>query len=579
MQSILQMFAQPQFLLITLVTSCTSAVYGLITIWTACGRWYWPFRTLTLWVAILLLVPIGAGDVASFFLLATPLIVLAVLAANWLRPIEASGTKRARSFTFRVTDLLLAMVVVAVWLTTFSMLAVAVPVSNRSSLIAHAALAVTGGLVVAVTYRIVLGPWRFGMTALALGIIAGAAIVLPRLVSWLGPWHNLQTIAVIAYWLTGFALLIGLFSALVRYGWDGKVLSSGRYVARAATWVLVAVFGLPLAWLFAQLAWVPSLPAQPLDAPNHFNRLVAYFRLEPGVTRSQPVAHRDVGDIAEEAAALLEAPNFVVLMSPGEYRHVSPNRRREHYEVAQALSQLASFLEQESKRASEQKRHDRAARCAVAVVRLGAMYRRGGLVDDMMSSDLLIQHGEALIVDMREQIPPSDARHIGKLLRRTFSEADDWATVVDRELAYRQQAMGWSERLDEVLRVVLGKSPAYPQRPPVNEHGIHLETVSELIQADLAIRDFRSEHGRLPDKLEDLVPAFLPQLPRDLYGGGPLIYRRKESDFELYSVGRDTVDNGGKFDSTLYYNVSGIDLDLTMVKPRGRWSRRGISGP
>ena len=52
----------------------------------------------------------------------------------------------------------------------------------------------------------------------------------------------------------------------------------------------------------------------------------------------------------------------------------------------------------------------------------------------------------------------------------------------------------------------------------------------------------------IPRKLSDLVPAFLDELPTDPLSGASYVYRVASdgSDFELYSVGADQVDSGGK---------------------------------
>ncbi len=46
--------------------------------------------------------------------------------------------------------------------------------------------------------------------------------------------------------------------------------------------------------------------------------------------------------------------------------------------------------------------------------------------------------------------------------------------------------------------------------------------------------------------LDDLVPDYLPEVPDDPFGGGPLVYRRTATGYLLYSVGRDQRDDGGR---------------------------------
>jgi hypothetical protein len=51
--------------------------------------------------------------------------------------------------------------------------------------------------------------------------------------------------------------------------------------------------------------------------------------------------------------------------------------------------------------------------------------------------------------------------------------------------------------------------------------------------------------GALVERLEDLVPQFLPSVPLDPFDGQPLRYKGLPAGFEVYSIGADGRDNGG----------------------------------
>lgn len=64
--------------------------------------------------------------------------------------------------------------------------------------------------------------------------------------------------------------------------------------------------------------------------------------------------------------------------------------------------------------------------------------------------------------------------------------------------------------------------------------------------AALAIRRFEQDEGRLPERLETLVPTYIADLPQDEFlPGSNLIYKVQDGAFQLYSVGPDQVDDGG----------------------------------
>jgi hypothetical protein len=72
------------------------------------------------------------------------------------------------------------------------------------------------------------------------------------------------------------------------------------------------------------------------------------------------------------------------------------------------------------------------------------------------------------------------------------------------------------------------------------------ETQREMTITAIALQRFRLHHGQYPERLNDLIPEFLAEPPRDWMDGQPLRYRRNPNDtFTLYSVGEDLRDDGG----------------------------------
>jgi hypothetical protein len=61
----------------------------------------------------------------------------------------------------------------------------------------------------------------------------------------------------------------------------------------------------------------------------------------------------------------------------------------------------------------------------------------------------------------------------------------------------------------------------------------------------LAVERYRLETGRLPARLDDLVPAFIDTVPHDPFDGRPLRYVRRQRGYVVYSIGRDRTDDDG----------------------------------
>jgi hypothetical protein len=61
----------------------------------------------------------------------------------------------------------------------------------------------------------------------------------------------------------------------------------------------------------------------------------------------------------------------------------------------------------------------------------------------------------------------------------------------------------------------------------------------------LAAERFRQDQGRWPASLRELVPAYLSEVPIDLFDGQRLRLKRVDDGLVIYSVGKDGEDNGG----------------------------------
>jgi hypothetical protein len=73
-------------------------------------------------------------------------------------------------------------------------------------------------------------------------------------------------------------------------------------------------------------------------------------------------------------------------------------------------------------------------------------------------------------------------------------------------------------------------------------------TELRLLATEYAIRRYLEEHGASPKKLDDLIPDYLPKKLLDPFShdGQTFHYQVKEFDYNLYSVGPNGVDDGGR---------------------------------
>ncbi len=87
-----------------------------------------------------------------------------------------------------------------------------------------------------------------------------------------------------------------------------------------------------------------------------------------------------------------------------------------------------------------------------------------------------------------------------------------------------------------------------------------------LVEAALALAVYRARHGKYPERLEELVPELLPQVPPDLFTSGQkVIYRREGEGYVLYSVGKNGADDGG-----LPQSLKNMDDLGFFIQPRSK---------
>jgi hypothetical protein len=135
--------------------------------------------------------------------------------------------------------------------------------------------------------------------------------------------------------------------------------------------------------------------------------------------------------------------------------------------------------------------------------------------------------------------------------------ADARAALIDRLWAESWQAIDdyWANLQEQTARPYLDREDLpKPEDPflrttyPIDvtvvgvRDGVARAAVA-LRQAQLAARCFMLEKGRLPAGLDELLPEYMPEVPRDPFGGEALRSRADGSTLLIYSIGPDGRDD------------------------------------
>jgi hypothetical protein len=143
---------------------------------------------------------------------------------------------------------------------------------------------------------------------------------------------------------------------------------------------------------------------------------------------------------------------------------------------------------------------------------------------------------------------PGDAARLLDMLtervdaaKEPFPQAFDQAAAAEKRLlqfvADDQGRLPWDRHL--LVQMLL---PATSRIVNVTSERTGMQCAA---LAAIAIERYRLSKGELPEKLDQLLPDFLPAVPLDPGDGQPLRYLVTEKGYAVYSVGPDKMDDGG----------------------------------
>ena len=78
---------------------------------------------------------------------------------------------------------------------------------------------------------------------------------------------------------------------------------------------------------------------------------------------------------------------------------------------------------------------------------------------------------------------------------------------------------------------------------------LYAHTRTQQTRLACTLERFRRAKGDFPETLDALVPGFIDVIPKDVFDGKPLRYRRNaDGGYDLWSIGSDRKDDGGHID-------------------------------
>jgi hypothetical protein len=297
-----------------------------------------------------------------------------------------------------------------------------------------------------------------------------------------------------------------------------------------------------LAVLFLSVGLTP--PPQPLPNPNGYDDfLKAAALLADSAVDADTLDHDGLRALVSTNAESLRVLRLgltrqCALPADSAMRNVSGMLS----DLA-AMKQLAQLLTAEGLLREMDSRLGDAAQSYLDAIRLGKEMSRGGFFINRLVGIAIEALGSTALGKLMPKLNPQEARPVIAELEKIDSAGVTWEEVRLNENRFSRYQL--RKEINPITWVMV----LWHRRQRIeNVERKHKRVIAHerLLMAELAVRCYQSEQGRLPPSLEQLVPTYLQQVPLDPFSGRPIIYHPQGTNWLLYSVGEDGVDDGGK---------------------------------
>lgn len=208
-----------------------------------------------------------------------------------------------------------------------------------------------------------------------------------------------------------------------------------------------------------------------------------------------------------------------------------------------AMRELALLLGAEGRLREMDNRIAEAAQSYVDAIQFGNETSRGGFNINRLVGIALESIGDIPLSKLVPKLKLEEARQISVELEKIDHAGVAWDEIRRDENRFARYQLG---RGFHLITWVMSQWETWQvERRSEKRHKKAAARV-RLLTAELAVRCYQSEQGHAPADLGQLVPKYLQRVPLDPFSDKPLIYRPQGTNWLLYSIGEDGVNDGGK---------------------------------
>jgi hypothetical protein len=208
-----------------------------------------------------------------------------------------------------------------------------------------------------------------------------------------------------------------------------------------------------------------------------------------------------------------------------------------------SLKSLARLLNAEGRLAEMENRPADAAQSYLDGIRLGSKMCHGGMMINRLVGIACEGFGSTSLAKLLPKLTCDQMRPLIEQLEQIDAQAVTWKEVLRNENRFARAQM---RNFPNPIAFVSAWWLARDMRKAC-EQKHHLAAARiRLLTVELALRCSRCDEGNASADLQHLLPKYLHRMPTDPFTGRQLVYKQTGTNWLLYSVGPDRVDNGGK---------------------------------
>ncbi|MCA9237780.1 MAG: hypothetical protein KDA44_20040 [Planctomycetales bacterium] len=179
----------------------------------------------------------------------------------------------------------------------------------------------------------------------------------------------------------------------------------------------------------------------------------------------------------------------------------------------------------------------------VDLLRFSQAAARGGLGVDCMRGAAFATAAQERLAEQAPSFDQAVARSVLEQLAKIPLPAEDAATVVDRDIAVVMNHHGAVDRLMLSTVVNSQRQQSLKALEAVQDR---VAVAAAVLKIRLAVRLFQLDNDRLPQKLVELVPEYLPELPGDPAADADFEYEVDGDEYQLHRPPANDLDDKDK---------------------------------